>query len=304
MQLWPSLRLEDWRPTKETLHRYAQVIGKIQLALTPGVCHFWNVMLHTTARGLATSALRIDGGRTLDIELDLVEHKVQFRTSDGRGASRELRPIAVAEFYRDVMATLDSLGVHVRIWDHPVELRSEPIPLSEDRLHASYDREAVERFFRVLSSASAVVEQFRARFLGKASEVGFYWGTFDLAAARYSGRRAPEITAGGIIEREAYSHEVSEVGFWPGDAIYAEPAFYALHYPAPDGYRGATVRPAIARWFEPSQCFALPYEACRREPDPAAQILEFCQSTYEAGANLAGWDRAALERPTRVAQFA
>lgn len=292
--VWPPLPLDDWRATRETLHRYAQVIGKVQLALTPAVCHFWNVALHVTARGLMTPALRSDG-RTFDIELDFLDHQLRFRTSDGRRLDRALRPLAVADFYRETMAALDALGVHVTIDDHPVELRSERIPLSQDRVHDAYDREAVERFFRVLSNACQALEQFRARFLGKASEVGFYWGTFDLAASRYSGRRAPD-PGGGIIEREAFSHEVSEVGFWPGDAVYAEPAFYALHYPAPDGYARAAVRPPSAYWFEPSRCFVLPYETCRREPDPVAQILDFCQSTYEAGANLASWDRAELEQ--------
>jgi len=286
---WPPLPLDDWRATRETLHRYTQIIGKVQLALTPVVCHFWNVALHLTARGLMTPALRHDG-RTLDIELDFLDHQLRFRTSDGRRLDRALRPLAVADFYRETMAALDELGIHVTIDDRPVELRSERIPLSRDRVHDAYDREATGRFFHVLSNAGQALEVFRSRFLGKSSEVGFYWGTFDLAVSRYSGRRAPD-PGGGSIEREAFSHEVSEVGFWPGDVVFAEPAFYALHYPAPDGYAMATVRPPSARWFEPSHCFVLPYETCRRDADPAAQILDFCQSTYEAGASLAGWDQ-------------
>jgi hypothetical protein len=193
------------------------------------------------------------------------------------------------------MVTLDDLGLHVEIWDHPVELRSEAIPLSQDREHAAYDPVHAERFFSVLTRASTVLERFRARFVGKCSGVGFYWGTFDLSVARYSGRRAPTDGPRGPIEREAYSHEVSEVGFWPGDASFPAPAFFALHYPAPDGYATATVRPAAAVWSPKVASFVLPYEAIR-EVDPAHQILEFCQSTYVVGATRAGWNRAELER--------
>jgi hypothetical protein len=291
---WPSLPLDAWLPTRETLHRYTQVIGKIQLALTPMVNHFWNVALRVTARGLSTSALR-HAGRTFDIELDLVEHRLIARTDDGASQARDLRPLAVAEFYREALAVLGSLGIRIAIWDRPVEIATDAIPFSEDRMHAAYDREYVERFFRILTHASEALEQFRSRFIGKCSGVGFYWGTFDLSVARYSGRRAPEPSSGGTIEREAYSHEVSEAGFWPGDRVYTAPAFYALHHPAPDGYTRAAVRPAEARWQGPSRCFVLPYEACR-DHDPHAKVLEFCQSTYEAGANLAGWNRAELER--------
>ena len=291
---WPALPLDEWRDTRETLHRYAQIVGKVQLARTPRVNHFWNVTLRVTARGLATTALR-DDDRTFDIELDLVEHRAVVRTSDGKREERQLRPMSVAEFYREVMAMLRNLGIHVEIWDHPVELRSEPIPFSEDRVHRAYDREHVARFFHVLGRAAEALEDFRARFVGKCSGVGFYWGTFDLAVARYSGRRAAGPPPGGAIEREAYSHEVSEVGFWPGDVAYREPAFFALHAPAPAGYASAAVRPAAASWLAPSNCFVLPYEACRTT-EPAAHILDFFQSTYEAGATLAGWNRAELER--------
>lgn len=294
---WPSLPLEAWLPTRETLHRYTQIIGKIQLALTPMVNHFWNVALRVTARGLATPALR-HNGRTFDIELDLIEHRLIARTDDGASQARDLRPVAVAEFYRDVLAMLGALGVRIAIWDRPVEIRTDPIPFSDDLVHAAYDREYVERFFRVLSQASQVLEQFRSRFTGKCSGVGFYWGTFDLSVARYSGRRAPETLSAapaGTIDREAFSHEVSEAGFWPGDQNYTAPAFYALHYPAPDGFTRAAVRPSEARWEAASRSFVLPYEACRKH-DPHAKILEFCQSAYEAGANLAGWNRAELER--------
>jgi uncharacterized protein DUF5996 len=302
---WPSLPLEAWLPTRETLHRYTQIIGKIQLALTPMVNHFWNVALRVTARGLATPALR-HNGRTFDIELDLIEHRLIARTDDGASQARDLRPVAVAEFYRDVLAMLGALGIRIAIWDRPVELRTDPIPFSEDRVHAAYDRAYVERFFRVVSHAAQALEQFRSRFTGKCSGVGFYWGTFDLSVARYSGRRAAEAPSGapsGTIDREAFSHEVSEAGFWPGDQNYTAPAFYALHYPTPDGFTRAAVRPSEARWEAASRSFVLPYEACR-DRDPHARILEFCQSTYEAGANLAGWNRAELERTTEAGPHA
>jgi hypothetical protein len=290
---WPSIPLDAWRPTRETLHRYSQILGKIQLALTPLINHYWNVALRVTARGVATTTLPY-GDRAFDIELDLVTHRVIVRTSSGDVEARELRPLSVAGFERELFEMLEALSIDVRIWDHPVELRSEPIPFSQDTLHAAYDREYVERFFRVLRDANAVLEEFRAGFAGKCSGVGFYWGTFDLAVARYSGRRAPDAPTANAIDREAYSHELSEVGFWPGDAVYTAPAFYALQYPAPDGYTRAAVRPTVAYWYEPSRCFVLPYEEIR-EREPAAQILEFCQSTYEAGATLAGWNRAELE---------
>jgi hypothetical protein len=292
--LWPPLPLEAWRGTKETLHRYAQIVGKLQLALTPEVNHFWNVGLRVTARGLATTALPY-GNRVFDVELDLVEHLARARTSDGQTRTVELRPLAVADFLRELMGALDSLGIRVRITDRPVEIATEAIPFSEDCVHASYDREQVARFFRVLSSAARALDQFRARFVGKCSGVQFYWGTFDLSVGRYSGRRVVGAPARTRIEREAYSHEVSESGFWPGDAVHPAPAFFTLHHPQPDGYDRAAIRPAFAHWVAPSRCFVLPYEQCR-QGNPDAAILEFLQSTYEAGATRAGWDRAALER--------
>jgi len=290
---WPPLPLAEWRDTRETLHRYSQIVGKIQLALTPLVNHYWNVILRVTARGLATPALRY-GERTFQIELDFVGHRVVIETSEGESRQLELRPLAVADFYRELFAALDSLAIRPHIWDHPVELRTEPIPLSEDRVHAAYDRDAVERFFRVIASAAEVLEEFRARFIGKSSEVGLYWGTFDIAVARYNGRRAPEVPP-GRIESEAFSHELSEAGFWPGDAIHPDAAFYAFHYPAPTGFIEAAVADD-ARWYGPSNCFVLPYAACRGG-DVRERALAFWQVSYETGANLAGWNRRELERP-------
>jgi hypothetical protein len=289
---WPPLPYDAWRDTRETLHRYSQIVGKIQLALTPLVNHFWNVILRITPRGLATPALRF-GERTFAIELDLVGHRVVIETADGESRLLELRPLAVAEFYRELFAALDSLAIRPRIWDQPVELRTESIPLSQDHVHAAYDRDAVTRFFRVIASTAEALAEFRSRFLGKASEVGLYWGTFDISVARYNGRRAPEVPT-GRIEAEAFSHELSEAGFWPGDVIYPEPAFFAFHYPAPTGFVEAAVADG-ARWYEPSHCFVLPYESCR-DGDVASRALGFWQAAYETGANLAGWNRRELER--------
>jgi hypothetical protein len=289
---WPAIPFEEWCETRETLHRYAQIVGKIQLALTPTVNHFWNVTLRVTAHGLATTAL-VYKDISFDLELDLVHHELVIRTSTGPYRAVALGEHSVADFYREVFASLDALGIHVHVWDHPVELKSEAIPFHEDRTHATYDREFAERFFHVLTSASRVLEEFRARFLGKCSGVGFYWGTFDLSVARYNGRRVPNAPTEPIMEREGYSHEVSEVGFWPGDVVYRQPAFFALHYPQPPGFEAARIRPDGAGWVEAAHSFVLPYESCRDAPD---RILTFCQSTYETGANLASWDREQLER--------
>jgi hypothetical protein len=290
----PSIPFEAWQATKETLHRYTQIIGKIQLATTPVVNHFWNVPLRVTARGLSTQALRY-GGRAFDIELDFIDHHVLVRTSTGSHVTIELQPLAVADFKDELFEVLHSLGIKIHIWDQPVELKTEAIPFSRDHLHAAYDRAYVERFFRVLSVATMILEEFRARFTGKCSGVGFYWGTFDLAVARYCGRHAPGGELASAIERETFSHEVSEAGFWPGDAVYRAPAFYALHYPAPEAYARTAVRPAQAEWSEACRCFVLPYEACRGS-DLRNKVLEFFQTTYEAGADLAGWNRDELER--------
>ena len=291
---WPAIPFEEWCETRETLHRYAQIVGKIQLALTPTVNHFWNVPLRMTAHGLGTTAL-VFNDISFDLELDLIHHELVIRTSEGPYRAVEFGAHCVADFYQEVFAALHALGIDVQIWDHPVELKSELIPFREDRTHATYDREYAERFFQVLTSAARVLEEFRARFIGKCSGVGFYWGTFDLSVARYNGRRVPNAPTSSAIEREGYSHEVSEVGFWPGDVVYREPAFFALHYPEPPGFEEAKIRPDGASWVDRAHCFALPYNTCR-DADAASRILTFCQSTYETGANLAAWDRGELER--------
>jgi len=293
--LWPELPFDSWRETRDTLHRYAQIVGKIQLETTPRVSHFWNVALTLTPRGLSTSAMPYHG-RTFSIAFDFVEHALVMRTRDGGERKLALVPRTVAEFYADVVADLAALGVRVPIWDHPVEIFRDAVPFSEDHLHRAYDRAWVERYFRVLTSTAEALGEFRARFIGKASPVGLYWGTFDLAAARYSGRRAPSPPS-GTIESEAYSHELSEAGFWPGDVRYEHAAFYSLHAPAPDGFDRAKVRPAEAFWQPSMSCFLLPYDAVRAAASPRDALLDFYESAYEAGANLAGWNRAELERP-------
>lgn len=291
---WPTLEVPRWRETRETLHRYAQIVGKIQLATTPRVSHFWNVALRPTARGLATPTLA-QGARTFDIELDFVDHRVALRTSAGDRGELPLRDCSVAEFDAELMDALAALGVHVPIRHVPVELVSEAIPFREDRVHRAYDPVWASRFWRALLAAERVLCEFRARFVGKTSPVGFYWGTFDLCEARYSGARAAHPPS-GTIESEAFSHEVSEAGFWPGDARYDEPAFYALHAPAPAGYADARVEPTGAFWSADMSCFVLPYEIVRASPSPEDALLGFFETTYAAGATLARWNREELER--------
>jgi Family of unknown function (DUF5996) len=298
-ELWPPLPLEAWRDSCETLHRYAQIIGKVQLATTPCVNHFWNVALRPSARGFTTSAMQYEA-RTFDVELDLVDHVVRIRSSDGAGRSVPLHDkLTVANFKAELMAALASLGITVPIWDHPVELVGDATPFEQDTLHGSYDREWVTRYWRVMSQTATVLEVFRARFVGKASPVGLFWGTFDICAARYSGLRAPNPPS-GTIEQEAFSHEVSEAGFWPGDARLPEPAFFTLHYPAPVGYANAKVLPRTAFWSSALNCFILPYETMRMSPSPRETLLEFFESSYVAGATLAHWDRPSLEREGRT----
>jgi hypothetical protein len=271
------------------------VIGKLQLVTTQRQCHFWNVALDPTARGLATSALPSDG-RWFDIDLDFIEHMLTVRSSDGQGRVIPLEGRTVAAFYDEVMAALESLGFHVSIWPHPVELVDEVIPFRDDHLHRAYDRAWVTRFWGVVLRTVDALSEFRSRFVGKSSAVGFYWGTFDVSVSLFPGRRAPHPPT-GTIEREAFSHELSEVGFWPGDARYEEPAFFAMHAPAPDGYSRARLRPSgAAFWHQGMGCFLLPYEAVRTSARPRATLLEFFDSAYVAGAELAHWNRAELER--------
>lgn len=291
---WPELPLDSWSDTKETLHRWTQILGKVRLAQTPKVNHWWNSVLYTTARGLTTSMMPA-GGRWFDMELDFIAHVLHIRVSDGAQRDIPLGPRSVAELHREVFHAFDDLGIDCRIWTTPVEI-DDPIPLDRDEQHRAYDEDAVRRFWTILARVTMVLEQFRARFIGKCSPVHFFWGSFDLAVTRFSGRRAPAKEGVDAITAEAYSHEVSSVGWWPGDARLAKPAFYSYAAPEPDGFRTARVKPEAAFFDEKLGGFYYLYDDFRTAADPAASLLDFCQSTYDAAADCGKWDRAALER--------
>jgi hypothetical protein len=295
---WPALAYADWAETAETLHLWTQVVGKVRMALTPAVNHWWHVPLYVTARGLTTSPMPV-GGRSVEITFDFVEHRLHIDCSDSVRGSFDLAPMSVAAFHRTLMDMLAGLGVRPRIWTTPCEIE-DPIPFEKDDVHASYDAPAAHRFWRVLVQAERVMQQFRGRFLGKASPVHFFWGSFDLAVTRFSGRRAPPHPGSAVlpasVSREAYSHEVSSCGFWPG-ARGAEAMFYSYAYPEPAGFAHAPVRPGpIAHWDAGLGEFVLPYEAMRQALSPDYALLIFLQSTYDAEADLAHWPRAELER--------
>jgi hypothetical protein len=273
---------------------WTQVVGKVCLALTPPLNHFWNIAFRLTPRGLATPALSV-GRRTLRLEFDFVEHQLDLQCSDGSVERLPLEPMTVAAFHRRVMEMLARTGVHVRIWTMPVEVPS-PIRFEEDTVHRSYDPAAVNAFSRALLAMAPVFETFRARFLGKSSPVHFFWGSFDLAVTRFSGRRAPERPGADSITREAYSHEVISHGFWPGSGAVPEPAFYAYAAPWPKGLEAVKPEPAEGFYSKDLAEFILPYEAIRSSADPSEPLRAFVTSTYDAAAALAGWDRAALER--------
>jgi hypothetical protein len=295
---WPALPYATWRDTCTTLHRWLQIVGKVRLASTPWINHSWHATLYVTARGLTTSPVP-HGSRVFEIELDFVDHELAVRTGEGAVRRIALRPQSVAEFRAALLAALGDLELPTRIHGAPNEV-PDPIPFEEDRVHAAYDADAARRFWRVLLQADRVFKQFRTGFLGKVSPVHLFWGSLDLAVTRFSGRPAPP-HPGGIphlpdpVTREAYSHEVSSAGFWPGGGGIDEPAFYSYAYPAPPGFRDAAVRPAAAFFHQGLGEFVLPYEAVRSAADPDAELLAFLTSTYEAAAVSAGWDRAALE---------
>jgi hypothetical protein len=298
---WPALPYAGWADTRETLHRWTQMIGKTRLALEPMVNHWWQVPLYVSVRGLTTGAMPYGGQEMMDAELDFIAHQLVLRTSEGERRTLPLAARSVAEFYADYRQALAALGVPAQIWPVPVELPDD-LPFAADRIHAAYDAAAAHRFWRILVRIEKVLRIFRGRFLGKVSPVHFFWGGFDVALTRFSGRTAPPHPGGAPhvgawVMREAYSHEVSSAGFWPGGPQAPETVFYSYAYPAPPGYADAPVRPAGAFFHSGLGEFILPYEAMRTSPDPEAALLEFLQSTYEAAANLAHWDRAALERP-------
>ena len=296
---WPPLPLDAWADTYATLHLWTQIVGKVRLACTPPVNHSWHVTLYVTARGLGTSPIPY-GARTFEIDFDFIDHRLVVRASDGRTTGFALEPQSVATFYARLTAELARLDVHVKIALSPNEI-ADAIRFDRDEIHRSYDAEAVGRFWRALVQADRVFKRFRSRFIGKNSPVHFFWGAPDLAVTRFSGRPAPE-HPGGIpnlpdsITREAYSHEVSSAGFWPGGGAIAYPAFYSYAYPQPPGFERASVRPREAFYSADLREFVLPYDVVRTASAPDDTLLEFLQSTYEAAATLAAWDRAALER--------
>ena len=295
---WPDLPTAAWRETYATLHLWTQIIGKIRLVRTPWLNHSWHIALYVTVRGLTTSPIQ-DGAGTFQIDLDFIDHALRISISEGGRKEFALAGHSVASFYADVMAGLAELGIHVAIDEMPNEL-PEPIRFSQDQQHARYDPDAVRRFFRILTNADRVFKQFRTGFLGKASPVHFFWGSFDLAVTRFSGRRAPR-HPGGVphlsdeVAGEAYSHEVSSAGFWPGGGAIDYPAFYSYAYPEAPGFRTAQVQPDTAFFSEALGEFILPYDAVRNAAQPDQTLLDFLQSTYEAAANAANWDRDALE---------
>ncbi|MGH2544966.1 MAG: DUF5996 family protein [Ardenticatenaceae bacterium] len=297
--LWPPLPLAEWQDTCTTLHMWSQVVGKIRLEQSPMLNHWWQVPLYVTARGLTTSPIPYHN-RTFEIEFDFIDHHLYIRTSDGAHDTLALAPRSVADFYQELMTKLHHLGIEVRLWTMPVEV-PDPIPFDEDDVHASYDADYAHRFWRVLALTDRIFQAFRSRFIGKSSPVHFFWGSFDMALTFFSGRRAPEHpgapNVADFVTREAYSHEVSSCGWWPGGGAIQAPAFYAYAYPAPPGYPDAPVRPDQAFYSADMGEFILLYDDARHSDDPEQAVMEFLQSTYEAAANLAHWDRAALERP-------
>ena len=296
-ECWPALRLGEWKNTYATLHMWTQIVGKIRLELTPKVNHWWNVPLYVSSRGLTTSVIPYRD-RTFDMEFDFFQNQLVIRTSDPKTASVALGPRSVADFYHQVMAALRSLGIKVRIWKMPVEV-ADPIPFDQDHVHAAYDAEQVWRVWRILLSLDAVFKSFRARFVGKSSPVHFFWGSFDLAITRFSGRRAPPRNDPDPVLRkimqEAYSHEVISAGWWPGGGDIQGAAFYCYAAPAPPGFAERKVFPPEAFYHSGLGEYLLMYDGVRQAKSPSATLLDFLQSTYEAGATAGKWDRDALE---------
>ncbi len=298
-ETWPSLPLDEWKETYATLHMWLQIVGKIRLVQSPWANHSWNTTLYVTARGLTTSPIPY-GMRIFQVDFDFIDHKLSIQSSDGRTGTIQLLPLSVAAFYRKLMEELDNLDLHLKINKNPNEV-SDPIPFDQDEQHASYDPDYANRFWRVLLQSDRVFKQFRCCFIGKCSPVHLFWGALDLAVTRFSGRPAP-VHPGGIphlpdaITREAYSHEVSSCGFWPGGGAISYPAFYSYAYLEPHGFAEAAVKPDAAFYSNDFREFLLPYDAVRTAESPDDTLIEFLQTTYEAAANLAGWDRKSLER--------
>ena len=294
--LWPPLSLAEWESTRATLHMWTQIVGKVRLALSPLVNHWWQVPLYVSARGLTTSAIPYGGG-IFEIEFDFAGRNLVIRKNGQAETLVRLYPRSVSDFYHEVMAALREAGIEVKIWPVPVEIPN-PIPFPDDREHASYEPDYVNRFHRILMQADTILREFRARFIGKASPVHFFWGSFDLAATRFSGRRAPEREGADPITREAYSHECCSAGFWPGGGEIAGPAFYSYAAPEPTGYAAEPVLPPAAIYHNGLREFILMYEDVRLAASPGTALLDFLQSTYDAAANMGNWDRVNLERPS------
>ena len=293
---WPPLPLDSWRDTRDTLQMWSQIVGKICLALTPPVNHFWNIALQVTSRGLTTPPLPYKG-RTFTMTFDFLQHALVIDTSDAARETLPLRAETVAAFHERLTGTLHAMGIDVRIWTMPVEV-PEPIRFEQDTVHRSYDPAAARTFWEILLEMKPILETFRGEFIGKCSPVHFFWGSFDLAVTRFSGRPAPPRENADAITREAYSHEVISHGWWPGGGPVNEPAFYAYAAPEPQGFKTAAVQPAAAYYSTDLSEFILPYEAIRTSATPEADLQAFLRTTYDAAATLARWDRANLERRT------
>lgn len=292
--VWPALPLEAWQDTYATLHMWTQIVGKVRLALSPPVNHYWQVPLYLTDTGLTTSPVPCHSG-VFEVRFDFAHHNLVIQTSAGPNRIIPLAPRSVADFYKEFMSTLKSLGIEPKIWPVPVEIPN-PIPFEKDTQHASYDRDYANRFWRTLLAIDVVFKEFRSRFIGKNSPVHFFWGSFDLAVTRFSGRRAPERPGADPITREAYSHEVISAGWWPGGGDIKGAAFYCYAAPEPEGFSQSRARPEKAFYHPTLKEFLLMYDDVRNVPSPRLALLDFMQSTYEAGANLAKWDRQELEK--------
>ena len=294
LESWPKLPLAEWQDTYDTLHMWTQIVGKLVLATTPLSNHYWNVAFRLTARGFETQPM-MSQGHVFTAAFDLVGHELAFTCADGRRAAIALEPRTVADFYGLVMKTLRGIGIDIHIWTMPVEYEN-PIPFEKDTTHRSYDAAWANAFWRAITSMQPVFDKFRCDFVGKCSPIHFFWGAFDLALTRFSGRRAPVKADSDAVTRESYSHEVFSHGFWPGGGAVKEPAFYAYAVPAPEGFAAARVEPAAAYYNQDFGEFILPYEAVRSAPSPEAALMSFLESTYRIAADLAKWDRDALER--------
>jgi len=291
---WPKLALEEWKETLATLHMWTQIVGKLRLVQSPLVNHWWNVTFLVTPRGLTTGSIPYLS-RSFQIDFDFIDHQLVILTDDGTERKIALRSQSVADFYNELMSELNSLGLAIKIYATPVEI-PDPIPFPLDHVHATYQAKHAETYWRILLSVDRVFKEFRSRFIGKSSPVHFFWGSFDIAVTRFSGRPAPERPGADSITREAYSHEVISHGFWPGGGGVNDAAFYSYAAPEPDGLKTAVIKPQEAGYNLGMSEFILMYEDVRTADDPDSKLMEFLQSTYETGANLAGWDRASLER--------